>query len=127
VRRVGGRGVNLITRVVLRGHHPDTQCGLKAFRSDVARVVFSELRLDGFSFDVEVFLIADRLDLSLLDVPARVDDAPGSTVRVVRDAVRLAADVARLWWWSRRGGHPRHDAGASLPAPTPAGGDGAGH
>ena len=127
VRRVGGRAVNLLTRVVLRGHHPDTQCGLKAFRADVARVVFSELRLDGFSFDVEIFVLAERLELSLLEVPARVDDGPGSTVRVVRDATRLAADVARLWWWTRRGGHPRPGAAASLPPPAAAGPAGAGH
>lgn len=114
LRRLGGRAVNQLTRVVLRHRHADTQCGLKAFRSDVARVVFGQTRLDGFAFDVELFVLAERLDLSLLEVPARVADEPGSTVRVARDAARLAADVARLWWWGRRG-HPDPSAAAGLP------------
>ena len=37
VREIGGRAINLLTRLVLLGKYRDTQCGLKAFRSDVAR------------------------------------------------------------------------------------------
>src|SRR5690606_13168615 len=36
LRRIGGRVVNLLVRLVLAGDHADTQCGLKAFRRDVA-------------------------------------------------------------------------------------------
>ncbi len=38
----------------------DTQCGVKAFRGDVARALFAVQRIDGFGFDVEILRIAQR-------------------------------------------------------------------
>ena len=94
LREVGGRLVNGATRLVLR--HTDTQCGLKAFRSDVADLVFSLSRVDGFAFDVEIFMLADRYRLSLLEVPVELENSARSTVRVVRDASVLLVDLARI-------------------------------
>ncbi len=42
--RVGGRVINWLTRPVLRGQYRDTQCGLKAFRSDAAKLIFDRAR-----------------------------------------------------------------------------------
>ena len=96
LREVGGRLVNGATRLVLRHPHTDTQCGLKAFRSDVADLVFSLSRVDGFAFDVEIFMLADRYRLSLLEVPVELENSARSTVRVVRDASVLLVDLARI-------------------------------
>ena len=41
LREAGGRLVNLATHVLLLGQYRDTQCGLKAFRADVARDLFN--------------------------------------------------------------------------------------
>jgi len=96
VREAGSRMVNGATRLVLAGHHADTQCGIKAFRSDVAETVFSAARVDGFAFDVEVFMLAERLGLSLIEVPVEVENSDRSTVRVARDAARLLVDLAAI-------------------------------
>lgn len=103
LREVGGRAINLLTRAVLLGHYRDTQCGLKAFRSDVARLIFAHTRVDGFAFDVEVFHLVERYRLSLAEVPVRVENSPRSTVRVVRDALRLVRDLFRVRQWSAEG------------------------
>ncbi|MCU1453992.1 MAG: hypothetical protein JWN46_2138 [Acidimicrobiales bacterium] len=96
LREVGGRAINLCTHAVLLGHHRDTQCGLKAFRSDVARLLFAKSRIDGFAFDVEVFHLVERYRLSLAEVPVSVENTTRSTVRVARDAVRLLRDLVRI-------------------------------
>lgn len=96
LRDLGGRAVNLASRVVVRGCYGDTQCGLKAFRSDAARLLFSHGRVDGFAFDVEVFHLAERYDLSLVEVPVRVENFDQSTVRVAHDAAWLLVDLARI-------------------------------
>ncbi|MCC5953270.1 MAG: glycosyltransferase family 2 protein [Acidimicrobiia bacterium] len=103
VRELGGRAINLLTRVVLLGHHRDTQCGLKAFRGDVARILFSHSHVDGFAFDVELFLLVERYGFSLHEVPVTVVNTGGSTVRVVRDAARLVRDLFRIRAWSALG------------------------
>jgi glycosyltransferase involved in cell wall biosynthesis len=103
LREVGGRIINLVTRAVLLGHYRDTQCGLKAFRSDVARLIFSHCRVDGFGFDVEVFHLIERYHLSLAEVPVRIENSSRSTVRVVRDATRLMWDLIRIRRWAEEG------------------------
>jgi glycosyltransferase involved in cell wall biosynthesis len=103
VREIGGRAINLLTRVVLLGNYRDTQCGLKAFRSDVARVIFGHSRIDGFAFDVEVFHLLELYQLSLAEVPVRVVNSSRSTVHVVPDALRTVRDVFRVRRWSMQG------------------------
>jgi dolichyl-phosphate beta-glucosyltransferase len=115
VRELGGRVINLCTHAVLLGAHRDTQCGLKAFRSDVARSLFSRSRIDGFAFDVEVFHLAERDRLSVREVPVRVANAERSSVRVVRDGLVLVRDLARIVRGGRAGWYDI-DPSTALPA-----------
>jgi len=103
LREIGGRVINWFTHAVLLGNYRDTQCGLKAFRADAARVIFELSRIDGFAFDVEIFVIAERHGFTLAEVPVTVVNTTRSTVRVARDAVRLVGDLLRIRRWSRRG------------------------
>ena len=96
LREVGGRIINVTTGIVLLGRYRDTQCGLKAMRSDVARVIFGHTRIDGFAFDVEVFHLVERYRFSLLEVPVEVVNSSRSTVNVLRDAIRLVRDLFRI-------------------------------
>ncbi len=96
VRRLGSQVVNLATRLVLDVDHTDTQCGLKAFRADVARVLFGHARVDGFAFDVELFVLVERYGFSLQEVAVDIENSPRSTVNVARDAVRLLVDLLRI-------------------------------
>ncbi len=96
LREAGHRMVNGATRTVLLGRHQDTQCGLKAFRSDVAELIFSHARIDGFAFDVELFMLAERYGLSLIEVPVEVENSELSTVKVARDSLRLLVDLGRI-------------------------------
>jgi len=112
LREVGGRAINLLTQAVLLGQYRDTQCGLKAFRGDVARLLFGRGMVDGFAFDVELFHLAERYRLSLTEVPVSVANSSRSTVRVARDAVVLVRDLQRVRRWGRQG---RYESGASPP------------
>jgi glycosyltransferase involved in cell wall biosynthesis len=96
LREAGHRLINGATRTVLLGGHQDTQCGLKAFRSDVAELVFGHARVDGFAFDVELFMLVERYGLSLTEAPVEVENSDLSTVKVARDSVRLLVDLGRI-------------------------------
>lgn len=103
IRELGGRVINLLTHVVLLGHFRDTQCGIKGFRSDIGRTIFERTRIDGFAFDVELFLIAEQDRLSLIEIPVSVSYRPGSTVRLVGDTAALLADLLRIRRWAGEG------------------------
>jgi hypothetical protein len=96
LREVSGRLFNLLTLLVLLGQYRDTQCGLKAFRGDVAHLLFSQARIDGFAFDVELFHLAERHRLSLREVPVALANTATSTVQVGVDAIRMVRDLLRI-------------------------------
>ena len=103
LREVGGRVINLLTRAVLLGRYRDTQCGLKGFRSDVARLIFSHTLVDGFAFDVEVFHLIERYHLSLTEIPVTIENSSRSSVRAGRDGLRLLRDLLLVRRWSVEG------------------------
>jgi dolichyl-phosphate beta-glucosyltransferase len=115
VRDFGSRAINLVTMAVLLGRPHDTQCGLKAFRSDVARLLFGLGRVDGFAFDIELLHLVERHELSLTEVPVRLRTSGRSTVHAVRDGLRLLRDVWRIRHWSATGAYEL-PADQALPA-----------
>ncbi|UDY35618.1 glycosyltransferase [Dermatobacter hominis] len=118
LREVGGRIVNVFTGIVLLGRYRDTQCGLKAMRADVARLVFSRTRIDGFAFDVELFHLVERYRLTLTEVPVHVVNSSRSTVHVVRDAGRLVRDLFRVRAFARLGDYELDGDDGLPPAAT---------
>lgn len=109
LRDLGSRAVNLVTMAVLLSRPHDTQCGLKAFRSDVAVVVFGLGQVDGFAFDIEVLHLVERHQLSVREVPVTLRTTERSTVHVVRDGLRLLRDVLRIRDRSAAGGYELPD------------------
>lgn len=116
VRALASRAFNVLTELVLLGQYRDTQCGLKAFRSDVAKLVFSRARVDRFAFDVEVFHLAERYRLSLAEVPVDVANTATSTVRLGRDALRMLVDLVRIRRWAGRGAYDPGEDPRVVPA-----------
>jgi len=107
---------NLLTRAALSRRYGDTQCGLKAFSAEAARLLFGLARVDGFAFDVELLHLAEAHGLTVLEVPVRVSNSATSTVRVGRDSVRMARDILRVRRWSRTGAYELRDARVPQPA-----------
>ena len=103
LRELGGRVINLLTHVVLLGKFHDTQCGLKGFRGDIAKTIFERTRIDGFAFDVEIFLIAEQDRLSLTEIPVAVTNRSGSSVRIVGHTLELVVDLFRIRRWAGAG------------------------
>jgi dolichyl-phosphate beta-glucosyltransferase len=97
-RRLAGWVFNLAMRLLLPLDLHDTQCGLKGFRRDAAAAIFRRATVDGYAFDVEVLLLARRLELEIVEVGVKLTRHDGSRVRVAADAKRMLADV----WAVRR-------------------------
>ncbi len=94
-QRMGQTFNAILRRLTLTGVQ-DTQCGFKAFRREAAKAIFSRQRLDGFAFDVEVLLLAQKLGLRVVDLPVEWRNSPESKVRLVRDSVQMLRDAIRI-------------------------------
>lgn len=108
LRSVGSKVVNRLAAAVLLEAPLDTQCGLKAFRGDVARQLFAQTRIAGFAFDIEVLHLIERSDWTLGQIPVVLDDTGDrSTVRIAAVA-SLVRDLAKVRYWSRHGAYDTH-------------------
>ncbi len=107
LRAVGGRLMNRLVGSIVLGRTRDTQCGLKAFRDTWARELFAASRIDGFAFDVELFALADRAEIAVVEVPVTLASSSESSVHVGAEAARMVRDLLRIRRRFRgRGGGP---------------------
>jgi dolichyl-phosphate beta-glucosyltransferase len=92
-RRLASSLFSLFVGKLVTGGFFDTQCGLKAFRGDVASHLFSLARVDRFAFDVELLYLALVHRLDIKRIPVRLRHNETSSVRLVRDSTRMLLDV----------------------------------
>lgn len=88
------RSYNQILRRTLSTHFSDAQCGFKAIRSDVARQLLPLVQDDGWFFDTELLVLAERTGLRIHEVPVDWVDDPHSSVDLVATAM---ADLKGVW------------------------------
>ncbi len=74
----------------------DSQCGCKAFSAMAAKEIFSRCKVDGFAFDLETILLADHLKYSMREIPVKVIHHKQSSVRILRDAIRMLRDLRNI-------------------------------
>jgi hypothetical protein len=58
-----------------------------------AEALFPRLGTDGFGFDVELLLLAQRRGYRIVEVPVNWADQPGSKVGVLRDGPHMLREV----------------------------------
>ena len=101
-RELMGKAFNVALRLLLRVPWRDTQCGFKLFRLETTRRLFELQRIEGFAFDVELLVLARRLDMNVAEVPVRWIDHPDTRVGLVTSSTRMALDALRVAYWARR-------------------------
>ena len=91
-----GKTFNRVLQTLRLAPFGDTQCGFKAFRRAAAHEIFSRQTLDGFAFDVEALLLAERLGYKLADLPVEWINSAESKVRLFHDSLAMLRDTFRV-------------------------------
>jgi dolichyl-phosphate beta-glucosyltransferase len=102
-RELMGRTFNLLIGLAgVRGLH-DTQCGFKLLDGAVARLLFAELTVDRFAYDVELVWLARRRGYRVVEVGVDWAHSPRSSVHPLIDSARMLRDLAAMrWHWRGR-------------------------
>jgi len=95
-RDTASAAFSFLVRMLVTGGLFDTQCGLKAFRGDVAEALFPLLEENGFAGDVELLYVALKYNLEIKRVPVRLQRSGPSTVRLGLDSLRMLGHIASL-------------------------------
>jgi glycosyltransferase involved in cell wall biosynthesis len=104
-RHLMGRGFNLGVKLLTVRGISDTQCGFKAFKTSVAKELFSKLQVyrpreiaNAFTgaFDVEVLYIARKRGYKIAEVPIHWKHVETNRVSPLRDSILMAIDVIKI-------------------------------
>jgi len=95
-REIISRCYNLILKSTLAAGFSDAQCGFKAVRADVAHRLLPHIKDNGWFFDTELLVLAERSGLRIHEVPVDWVDDPDSRVDIVATAKDDLKGIARL-------------------------------
>lgn len=96
MRKIASKTYVKLLSIAAGFSHSDSQCGIKAFRGDSARKIFSFCEVNGWAFDFEVLMIAERAGYIIEEYPVRVINHRESKVRVVSDSIKMMRDVRKI-------------------------------
>lgn len=102
-----GKTFNKIVRLLAVRGINDTQCGFKCFTRRAAREVFSDCRIDGFSFDVEALYLARMKGFRIREVGVLWRNDPQSKVHPVRHSMQMLRDIMLIRLYSAAGYYGR--------------------
>jgi hypothetical protein len=92
-----------VLRLALGAHFSDAQCGFKAVRTSVAKQLVPDIKDEGWFFDTELLILAQRAGLRVHEVPVDWTDDPDSRVAILRTALDDLRGVWRLRFGSNSG------------------------
>jgi dolichyl-phosphate beta-glucosyltransferase len=101
-RELMGKTFNLMFRSLTGLPWHDTQCGFKLFRRETTLQLFELQRVEGFAYDAELCVNADRLGLRVSEVPVTWRNDRDSRVKLIGSSLRMAYDLVSIAWRARR-------------------------
>jgi dolichyl-phosphate beta-glucosyltransferase len=95
-REAMGRFFNLLVQIfVIRGIR-DTQCGFKGFRNEVAKKLFNEQKVMGFSFDVDILFLARKHGYKIKEVAVEWYNDERTTVGALSDSAKMFLQLLKI-------------------------------
>ena len=74
----------------------DSQCGCKAFKGDCAKEIFKRCEVNGFSFDFEAILWAQKLGMKINEMPVKIINHRESKINIIKDSLKMLRDVRNI-------------------------------
>lgn len=80
----------------LPGHITDTQCGFKMYKGDAGRAIYAECTSDGFTFDIETILRAQKKGYKICEFPVEWTADTDTRLRLARMPVHILKSFNHL-------------------------------
>ena len=105
LRRTMGKTFNRLVRMLTGLPFRDTQCGFKLLDREAFLPIFRVARVDRFSYDVEILMLARRRGIGIAEIPVIWRNSPQSKVNFARDSVQMLGDIVRMVIREKTGGY----------------------
>lgn len=89
-------GFHTFIKVLGVSHIKDTQCGFKMFSRAACQRIFPAMHIERYAFDVEIYLIAEMLQIPVREVAITWHEVEGSKMNLVKDSLNMAWDLVLM-------------------------------
>jgi len=97
-----GKAFNWLFRRFFKIRIFDTQCGFKAVRREVLEDLSNDLNVEGFAFDVDLIVKANKKGYRILELPITWSHKKGSKVDSLRQIVAMGRDLLMVWLGTKK-------------------------
>lgn len=113
-REVLSRGFNLLIRLLFRTRFSDAQCGFKALRRDAAQALLPHVINNGWFFDAELLILAEKNGFRLFEAPVEWMEDLDSRVHLWSTAIEDIKGLLRMRISRLKLDLPRRDSVPSI-------------
>jgi len=100
VRELSSQGYNILSRLLLRHHFSDMQCGFKAIKAEVFKKIAPNLIDDKWFFDTELIVWTKKMNYDVREVAVDWSenryDKRKSKVKLLRDSFLFLVNLLKL-------------------------------
>ena len=74
----------------------DTQCGFKLYRRKEAKLIFKNLKDQGFAHDIELILLAKKYNISITELPVNWTHRDNSKLNIFLDTFKMFYNLIKI-------------------------------
>ena len=96
LRKIVGMIFKFVIRIFFKIKISDTQCGFKLYKLNIAKKIFRIVSTNDYMHDIEICIIAKKLNLKIRDLPVKWTHVDESKINFVRDFFKVAYSLIKI-------------------------------
>jgi len=85
-----------LSKFLFQINQSDTQCGFKLYKSTYAKKIFKRILTDGYMHDIEICIIANKLNLKIIELPVKWTHMPDSKINFFIDSIKIIFNLLKI-------------------------------
>jgi len=94
-----GNIFNILLRLMINDKFlniKDTQCGFKLYKKSLAKIIFKNIKENGYIHDVEILILIRKKKFRVYELPVNWIHKDGSKINIIKDSIKMLIDLFHL-------------------------------
>ncbi len=96
IRRIYGKVLNYLIRIIFSIEIRDTQCGFKFLSTNKIAEIINEIEFGGFIYDLDLIMTCKKLGFNVIETPVKYNFDDNTSVSLLRDPILVIKDLIKL-------------------------------
>ena len=96
LRMIIGKIFIILLKILFQINLSDTQCGFKLYKTNYAKKIFKKIVTDGYMHDIEICILANRLNLKIIELPVKWTHISESKINFFKDFIKIFFNLLKI-------------------------------